>query len=150
MGRDEKSGDEPRTGMSVKYRAVLAVIGLLAAAVVTLSTGQAWAGVAMLLVFVSVGRMTARIRCDGTGVHLKVAGLFSTTVAYADIVDVTPGPETGLGEGMGLRVLRGGGTGYLVGGPTLRIRANGAWVLVSCADPDAGVELIRARGGLAL
>ncbi|MDN3935917.1 hypothetical protein QWJ39_06285 [Arthrobacter sp. YD4] len=146
MGRDEKSGDELRTGMSVKYRAVLAVIGLLAAAVVTLSTGQAWAGVAMLLVFVSLGRMTARIRCDGTGVHLKVAGLFSTTVAYADIVDVTPGPETGLG----LRVLRGGGTGYLVGGPTLRIRANGAWVLVSCADPDAGVELIRARGGLAL
>jgi len=149
MGREEIAGDELRTGMPVKYRAVLAVIGLLAAAVVTLSTGQAWAGVAMLLVFVSVGRMTARIRCDGTGVHLKVAGLFSTTVAYADIVEVTPGPETGLLEGMGLRVLRGG-TGYLVGGPTLRMRANGAWVLVSCADPDAGVELIRARGRLAL
>ena len=148
MGRDEKNGDELRTGMPARYRAVLAVIGLLATAVVTLSTGQAWAGVAMLLVFVSAGRLTARIRCDGTGIHVRVAGIFSTTVAYADLVGVAPGPETGLLEGMGLRILRGGGTGFLVGGPTLRIRSKGAWFLVSCADPEAGVELIRTRSGL--
>ncbi|WP_160667924.1 hypothetical protein [Pseudarthrobacter sp. ATCC 49987] len=76
---------------------------------------------------------------------MRVAGLFSTKIAYKEITVVSTGPSTGIREGMGLRVLPGGGTGYLVGGPTVRIQGAGTWLLVSCADPEAAVVRIRAH-----
>jgi hypothetical protein len=99
----------------------------------------------MALVFVWALRMSARIRFEDAGLSVRVAGLFSTKIAYRDITAVTTGPSTGLGEGMGLRILPGGGTGYLVGGPTIRIQTASGWLLVSCADPERAIVHIRTR-----
>ena len=107
--------------------------------------GQVWLGPVMALVFVSALRMSARIQFEDAGLSVRVAGLFSTKIAYREITAVATGPSTGLREGMGLRLLPGGVTGYLVGGPTLRIQTANGWLLVSCADPAGAVAYIRTK-----
>ncbi|WAP52053.1 hypothetical protein OL239_01630 [Arthrobacter sp. ATA002] len=79
--------------------------------------------------------MTARVRVGGEGLHIRVAGIISTEVKYREIRAISAGPVTGLRYGMGLRVLPEG-TGYLVGGPSVRIECAGGDVLVSCGEPD--------------
>lgn len=135
---------ELRTGMPAKYQGLLAAVGVVAVVVLS-AAGQVWLGPVMALVFVSALRMSARIRCEYAGLSVRVAGLFSTKIAYRDITAVTTGPSTGLREGMGLRILPGGGTGYLVGGPTIRIQTTSGWLLVSCADPERAVVHIRSQ-----
>ncbi|MGP4033486.1 hypothetical protein [Pseudarthrobacter sp. 1C304] len=144
MKRGESVRPELRTGMPAKYQGLLAAVGFVAVMVLSLA-GQVWLGPVMALVFVSALRMSARIRFEDAGLSVRVAGLFSTTIAYREITTVATGPSTGLREGMGLRILPGGGTGYLVGGPTIRIQTAGAWLLVSCADPAGAVAYIRTK-----
>lgn len=135
---------ELRTGMPAKYQGLLAAVGFVAVVVLS-AAGQVWLGPVMALVFVSALRMSARIRCEDASLSVRVAGLFSTKIAYREITAVTTGPSTGLREGMGLRILPGGGTGYLVGGPTVRIQTASGWLLVSCADPERAVVHIRSK-----
>lgn len=144
MMRGENARAELRTGMPPRYQAVLAGVGF-AAAIVLSVTGQPWLGLTMALVFVPALRMNARIRFEEAGLSVRVAALFSTTIAYKEISAVSTGPSTGLREGMGLRILPGGGTGYLVGGPTIRIQCAGTWLLITCADPEDAVARIRAH-----
>lgn len=145
MKRGESARAEFRTGMPTRYQTVLTGVGFVAVIVLSV-TGQPWLGLVIALVFVSALRMNARIRLGETDLSVRVAGLFSTTIAYREITAVSAGPSTGIREGMGLRVLPGGGTGYLVGGPTIRIQGGaGTWLLVSCADPVAAIVRIRAH-----
>lgn len=46
---------------------------------------------------------------------------------------------------MGLRLLPGEGTGYLVGGPSIRLRSGNTTIIASCAAPEELVSLITAR-----
>lgn len=136
---------EFRTFMPLRYRAVLAGVGL-AAVTVLLATGRRpWLAVLVAAAFLAALTMSVRVRLDEVGLSVRVAGVFSTSIPYQEIAAVSAGPATGLLHGMGLRLLPGGGTGYLVGGPSVRIQCRNASVLVSCADPQALVTGIRSH-----
>lgn len=125
--------------MPVRYRLILGLLGLVSAAgtvAAALDTDPAalWVGVFILVIFVPVLLMTARVSVGGQGVRIRVA-FFSTEIAYREITAVSAGPVTGLREGMGLRILPDG-TGYLVGGPSVRIDCGSTAVLVSCREQE--------------
>lgn len=134
-----------RTFIPLRYRAVLAAVGI--AAVSILWATAPWPGLAVLVaaVFIAVMTISVWTRLDEVGLSIRVAGLFGTTIPYREISAVSPGPNTGFVQGMGLRILPGGGTGYLVGGPSVRIQCGNTTVLVSCADPQGLVARIGAH-----
>ncbi|HSO92787.1 MAG TPA: hypothetical protein VLR70_16765 [Arthrobacter sp.] len=136
---------EFRTHMPLRYRAVLAVVGMAAVSILLATGPRPWLAVFVAAVFAAVMTMTVRIRLGEAGLSIRVAGLFSTTIPYREISAVSAGPATGFVQGMGLRILPGGGTGYLVGGPSVRIQCGNTNVLVSCADPQELVRRIGAR-----
>ncbi|WP_341394450.1 hypothetical protein [Arthrobacter sp. G119Y2] len=138
------SGDETttmfRTRMPVRYRLILGLLGLISAAGTVAAALDAdpavlWVGAFIVLIFVPVLVMTARITVGGKGMEIRVAGMFSTEIPYREITAVSAGPDTGIREGMGLRILPDG-TGYLVGGPSVRIDCGYTAVLVSCREPE--------------
>ncbi|MBM7848119.1 hypothetical protein [Arthrobacter roseus] len=77
--------------------------------------------------------------------RIRVAGVFSTTISYGDISEVASAKETGIVERMRLRILPNSTTGYLVGGPSVRITTGSSAVLVSSSAPDKLVEAIERR-----
>lgn len=108
--------------------------------------GVIWAmTVAPLLaaVFVFVALMQVTVELEPTEVRIRVAGMFATEIPYHQIDDVGPGRSTGIAAGMGLRILPDRTTGYLVGGPSVRITTGRAAVLVSCDAPEELSEAIR-------
>jgi hypothetical protein len=144
MGEDAKPV-ELRTYVPLRYRAVLAVVGIAAVFILLAAARWPWLAVLVAAVFLATMSMTVRIRLDELGLSIRVAGLFSTTIPYQEISAVSAGPATGFLQGMGLRILPGGGTGYLVGGPSVRIHCSNTTVLVSCADPQGLVQRIGAH-----
>ena len=144
LGEDSKPV-EFRTYMPLPYRAVLGVVGIAAVLILWASGPWPWLAVPVAAVFVAVTTMTVRIRLGEVALFVRVAGLFSTTIPYREISAVSVGPATGFAQGMGLRILSGGSTGYLVGGPSVRIQRGSPIVLVSCADPQGLVARIGAR-----
>ncbi|UKA55445.1 hypothetical protein LFT45_05855 [Arthrobacter sp. FW305-BF8] len=144
LGEDSRPV-EFRTYMPLRYRAVLGVAGIAAVLILLASGPSPWLAVPVAAVFVAVTTMTARIRLGEVSMSIRVAGLFSTTIHYREISAVSVGPATRFAQGMGLRILSGGGTGYLVGGPSVRIQRDSNTVLVSCANPQALVARIGAH-----
>lgn len=65
--------------------------------------------------------MRTTVQLDAREMSIKVAGIFGTKIPYKSIDYVAPAESTGLAAGMGLRVLQNRTTGYLVGGPSVRI-----------------------------
>ena len=140
-----------RTGMPVRYRVILLVLGVIA----TIGTGAGLAlvniGVAVisavlfLAVFISVSFMRTTVQLDAREISIKVAGIFGTKIPYKSIDDVAPAEPTGLTAGMGLRVLQNRTTGYLVGGPSVRITLARTAVLVSSDTPEKLSEAIEVR-----
>lgn len=129
-----------RAAIPLRYRVILGTLGFVAvagSAVAALEGGTAALVTAAFIavVFVPVLLMTAKVSLSGQGIGIRVAGFFSTEVPYREITAVTAGPMTGLREGMGLRILPDG-TGYLVGGPSVRIETGKTAVLVSCSHPE--------------
>ena len=139
------SGEEPtattfRARIPVRYKAALGVLGLTAAGGSALAALEAGplplvTGLLIAAVFVPILMMTARISVGEDGVRIRVAALFSTQIRYGEITGISAGPVTGLREGMGLRILPDG-TGYLVGGPSIRIDCGNTCVVVSCTHPE--------------
>ncbi|MCQ1954787.1 hypothetical protein [Arthrobacter sp. zg-Y238] len=128
-----------RTGLPARYRLTLGLLGLVAAGGTVIATLEAGPmplvlGLLIAVVFVAVLMMTARIRVGPESVQIRVV-VFATEIPYPDITRATAGPVTGLAEGMGLRILPGA-TGYLVGGPSVRIECGQSAVLVSCREPE--------------
>ena len=91
----------------------------------------------VVALFWVVLRMQTVVRLGADEVRIRVAGVFSTTIPYRQITGVAPDRTTGLREGMGLRLLSNRTTGYLVGGPSVRINtSSGTAVLVSSNMPQ--------------
>ena len=130
-----------RAAIPLRYRVILGILGFAAvagSAVAALDGGGPAALVTaafIAVIFVPVLLMTAKVSLSGQGIGIRVAGFFSTEVPYREITAVSAGPVTGLREGMGLRILPDG-TGYLVGGPSVRIETGKTAVLVSCSHPE--------------
>ena len=129
-----------RTRIPTRYRLILGLLGLAVLAGTAAAAAEAGPGVLLTGLFVAaimapIVMMQARIRVGPQSIHIRVAGIFSTEVPYREITAISAGPVTGLREGMGLRILPDG-TGYLVGGPSIRIGCRHADVLVSCSEPD--------------
>lgn len=133
--------------MPQRYRVSLAVLGLVTTAGLLAGgidghPALLFAAALVAALFGATTMMTARLQLREHGIRISVAGLFSTEVRYQDITEVTVGPTTGLLQGMGLRILPGRGTGYLVGGPTVRIRTGNSTLLVSCTRPEEFIECL--------
>ncbi|MDK1360721.1 hypothetical protein QNO00_10640 [Arthrobacter sp. zg-Y1219] len=129
-----------RTAMPARYRGILGGLGFATVAgtvIAALEEGPLalGAGLFIAVIFVPVLLMTARISISEQGIRIRVAAVFATEIPYREITGVSVGPVTGLREGMGLRILPDG-TGYLVGGPSVRIECGRTAVLVSCRSPD--------------
>lgn len=131
--------------MPMRYRIVLAVVCICAVAILLAAGPWPLLAVLVTVAFAAAISMNVRVRLDEAGLSIRVAGLFSTTIPYWEISAVSAGPATGFLQGMGLRILPGGGTGYLVGGPSVRIQCGNNVVLVSCADAQRLVARIDAQ-----
>ena len=135
--------------MPLRYRMLLGALGFAAVAgsvLAALDSGGAAAlvtGAFIAVIFVPVLLMTARVSVGEHDIGIRVAGFFATEVPYREITAVCAGPVTGLRYGMGLRTLPDG-TGYLVGGPSVRIETGKTAVLVSCSEPDRLLAAIAA------
>jgi hypothetical protein len=145
MGGEESNPVKFRTYMPLRYRAVLAAVGVVAVLILLVSGSWPWLGVLVAVVFVAAMMMSTLVRLDGSVLSIRVAGLFSIAIPYKEISAVSAGRATGFVQGMGLRILSGGVTGYLVGGPSVRIQCGNSAVLVSCADPQELVTQIGTR-----
>ena len=143
------------TRMPGPYRVGVLILGLLTTSVVVvpLST-EISSATSMVLVtllaalFIAVFSMRAVVRLGKEGVRIRVAGIFTTTIPYDHITEVATDRVTGVREGMGLRMLPNKTTGYLVGGPTVRIYTSGGTaVLVSSNTPNELSEALGRRSG---
>ncbi|WP_104160046.1 hypothetical protein [Arthrobacter sp. ZGTC212] len=134
-----------RTAIPLRYRLVLGLLGLSGAAACVLAVAEGGraaviTGVLVAVLFLAVIMITVRLHVGEEGLRIRVAGIFSTEVPYREMTAVSRGPVTGMRHGMGLRILPEG-TGYLVGGPSVRIECRTGNLLVSCSRPD---ELLAA------
>lgn len=88
--------------------------------------------------------MRVKIVVSDDGVTASVLGLFSKTISLKDITGVSVGPETGLIEGAGPRVVDGS-SAYIVSGPTVRIEQGASSFIASAKNPEEVVADIQAR-----
>ena len=151
-GNREQSQEETfRTRMPARYRVGLLLFGALATIGATLAmatasvVGAVVVAALLTAVFLAVVLMQARVRLEARQVRIRVAGIFATTIPYHTIDEVTPWKSTGIAAGMGLRVLPHGTTGYLVGGPSVRITTGSTAVVVSANTPEKLSEAIEHR-----
>ncbi|THJ66467.1 hypothetical protein E8P82_08365 [Arthrobacter echini] len=144
-----------RARMPRKYRLGLLLLGAVSTTLAVvgmlldgLTAVGLLLGVLLAVTFIAIVMMQAVVRLDDEELTIKVAGIFGTSIPYRQIDGVAPDKVTGLGAGMGLRKLPNSTTGYLVGGPSVRISKGNADVLVSTDDPTelaAALERRRAR-----
>lgn len=97
----------------------------------------------MLLVGAGVGVSRVKITASQEGLAARCMGIFHVDFAWSEILSVEAGPETGVLEGAGYRLLPGGRVGLLVGGPTVEVRDARKTYLLSVQDPQAVAEEIR-------
>ncbi|MHA7274891.1 hypothetical protein ACX80Z_15895 [Arthrobacter sp. TMT4-20] len=107
--------------------------------------GAALVSTLFAAVFLYVILMQVTVRLEEREVSIKVGGIFATRIPYREIDTVTPGQPTGIRSGMGLRVMPNSTTGYLVGGPSVRITTGRTATLVSSNTPEKLSEAIRTR-----
>lgn len=146
------SGPEFRARMPRRYRISLLAIGAAAVAATLLplafdDMGLLGIGVAALTatLFLLFARMQTVVRLETEELSIRVAGLFSTSVPYRSVSEASPDADTGFIQGMGLRKLGNRTTGYLVGGPTVRIRTGDSAILVSTESPEELASAIQDR-----
>lgn len=142
-----------RTLMPGRYRAGVLILGLVTTSAVLVplsfelpSVISPVLAILLAVFFTAVSLMRAVVRLGLQEVHIRVAGIFTTTIPYDQITGVVPDQATGVREGMGLRILPNKTVGYLVGGPSVRINTGGgSAVLVSSNTPSKLSEAIRRR-----
>ena len=136
--------------MPARYRLIRGLLGFAAAGGTVLAALEAGpvaaaAGLLVAALFGAVVLMSARIRVGPKSVQIRAAAVFAAEIPFRDITRVSAGPVTGFGEGMGLRILPGA-TGYLVGGPSVRIEFGQSAVLVSCSEPERLLSCLAGQG----
>lgn len=140
-----------RTRLPMRYRlgflglGVLVTVGIAWAMVTDGMNGATLVATLLGAVFLYVVLMQVTVRLEEREVSIKVGGIFATSIPYRQIDAVSPGQSTGIGAGMGLRMMPNGTTGYLVGGPSVRITTGRTAVVVSSNRPEELSQAIRSR-----
>jgi hypothetical protein len=142
-----------RTRMPGPYRVGVLILGLLTTSAVVVplsieipSVMSRVLAILLAALFTAFFLMRAVVRLGVHEVHIRVAGIFTTNIPYDQITGVAPDRATGVREGMGLRMLPNKTTGYLVGGPSVRINTSGGTaILVSSNTPNELSDAIGRR-----
>lgn len=104
-------------------------------------------GISVLALMGVIGAAVAfsrvRIIASDAGLSARCMGIFHVSFAWDEILAVQEGPETGVLEGAGYRLLPGGKVGLLVGGPSVEVRDAGKTYLLSVSDSQQTVQEIR-------
>jgi hypothetical protein len=140
--------------MPRRYLLILLGVGLLAGGGTALGgmlggePTAIWVGVLTLALFIALALGRATLTADPReGLVVSVYGIFRAEIPWESIEGVERAAPTGLLAGMGLRRLRGGTTGYLVGGDSGLITARSGRYRVSVRKPDDVVGEIGSRLG---
>lgn len=122
---------------------VLLVFGALPALLFT----PIGVGISVLALVAVIGAAVAfsrvRIIASDTDLSARCMGIFHVSFAWDEILSVQEGPETGVLEGAGYRILPGGKVGLLVGGPSVEVRDARKTYLLSVSDSQQAVQQIR-------
>jgi hypothetical protein len=82
------------------------------------------------------------LRLEQDALVLRIFPLLSHRIPLSELESAEVGPVTGIKEGAGYRLLPQGRTGYLVGGPSVEITAQGHTWVVSVSDPERVVRAV--------
>ena len=124
-------------------------VGLaVVAAVVPTMIDSTWAailfGVLVMIATVACIMMRVKIVVSDDDVVVSILGIFTKWIPLSDITGASIGPETGLKEGAGPRVVDGA-PAYIVSGPTVRIEQGRSSLIASAKNPEEVVADIKAR-----
>ena len=109
---------------------------------------SALVGASVALVIIPMIFSSTRIDLLDTSLKITTMKFFSKELPYSEIEKAEVGPETGLAQGAGLRIMGGGNTGYLTGGPTVTFTlTNGSRVTASATNPEQVVAEVNSRIG---
>ncbi len=142
-----------RTRMPARYSIGLLLLGAVVTVMVPLalvsegSTGAAAVAVLLAVLFLGIALMRVTVRVGAGEVSIILAGIIRTAIPYHRIDAVSVAVPTGIAAGMGLRILPNSTTGYLVGGPAVRVTTGSTAVVVSAGRPEELVAAIGRRRG---
>lgn len=103
-------------------------------------------GALLCLTILPLFLTSTRIDLLEDSIRIRTMRFFSTEINYGEIALAQVGPVTGLKEGAGLRLLTGGRTGYLTGGPSISLTLiNGKTILASAQKPDQVLQALKPR-----
>ncbi|MTE09514.1 hypothetical protein FKE98_03425 [Corynebacterium aurimucosum] len=125
------------------------VVGLaVVAAVVPTMIDSTWAailfGALVIIATVACLLMRVKIAVNDGEVAVSVFGVFTKRIPLREITGVSIGPETGLKEGAGPRIVDGA-PAYIVSGPTVRFEYGSNALVASAKNPKQVVEDVEAR-----
>ena len=124
------------------------IVGLaVVAAVVPTMIDSTWAAVLFgaLVIVATVACIMMRVKIVvSDDVAVSILGIFTKRIPLSDITGASIGPETGLKEGAGPRVVDGA-PAYIVSGPTVRIEHGPDSLIASAKNPEEVVSDIEAR-----
>lgn len=125
------------------------VVGLaVVAAVVPTMIDSTWAailfGALVIIATVACLLMRVKIAVNDGEVAVSVFGVFTKRIPLREVTGVSIGPETGLKEGAGPRIVDGA-PAYIVSGPTVRIEWGRSSLIASAKNPEEVVADIKAR-----
>ncbi|WP_421083919.1 hypothetical protein [Rothia nasimurium] len=103
-------------------------------------------GAAVALIIIPIIFSSTRIDLLKTSIKITTMKFFSKELPYSEIEQAEVGPVTGLVMGAGLRIMGGGHTGYLTGGPSVTFTlTNGSRVTASATNPEQVVAEVNSR-----
>lgn len=103
-------------------------------------------GALLCLTILPLFLTSTRIDLLEDSIRIRTMRFFFTEINYGEIASAQVGPVTGLKEGAGLRLLTGGRTGYLTGGPSISLTLiNGKTILASAQKPDQVLQALKPR-----
>lgn len=125
------------------------IVGLaVVAAVVPTMIDSTWAailfGALVIVATVTCILMRVKIVVSDDAVVVSVLSIFSKRIPLSSITGARVGPETGLKEGAGPRVVDGS-PAYIVSGPTVCIEYGPNLLIASAKNPEEVVSDIEAR-----
>ncbi|PMC69260.1 hypothetical protein [Corynebacterium aurimucosum] len=125
------------------------IVGLaVVAAVVPTMIDSTWAailfGTLVIAATAACIMMRVKIVVSDDDVMVSILGIFTKRIPFSDITGASVGPETGIKEGAGPRVVDGA-PAYIVSGPTVRIEQGRSSLIASAKNPEEVVADIKAR-----
>jgi hypothetical protein len=100
-----------------------------------------------VLTIIAVSLMKCRITFLEQWMEVRLLRFIRTEIAYQKITDVEAF-QTGFWQGMGVRLLRDGSIGYIVGGTAVRMTVGNRPVIVSTSNPQQVIAELTQRANL--